>query len=685
MQLNDLFEQDKRLENIAAGLRQYAEDQNNAMKDIDPEGSMDYEFFMEIADYIESGNAEVIANLLDDADTEPRDYVMDLLVNGAPELAKAVAASTSGTLQSIFKRTGRMESTMTEQDIEFGPPTGRQQFPAGYASDARMIMYIVTDLLPRVRDDELARDVMNALDAIDNNRATKADINKVLSVFKAAKEQGLTKPYMDAVGKFDDTPEDDDEVDEATGTSLRPRPRPTNIGATGGDPMTGEPITRGIDPEDNYSPEDLARLTGQQPSSSAPATSPRPKMRPSGLGEEVVAEDAKGYVEYTINNALETVEKLERMFGNNNQLEKAVTEIGGDIAWFTDVRENLKALFTNIEELQYSALAHMEYGEQEDDDPVEEAFGNPEPTPSKHGYPANIDSLQAVKRRIESGRLDIADALVNSMIGKLMHDENNPDMDESAGRLSTTRQDGVSTTTSSTGRLRTTIDPDGKMTIEPAPAKKKAANEGAADDYIVAHAKQRMQGLAPEGREAFLANLEKSYPGIRKRIGEGWDDEDEGGASIEDIKDAIIRRMNANTDLMLKALEAAGNDPTKVLDAIEDVASFHEGADELGSSDISGMVRQVMQQLGVTEASNEDTIQRTMWEAVKRGIITMEQLEDPRVRAIVEKKLTKAETKERERIVKGMKKSKKGFKKSYGDDAEAVMYATATKLAKKNA
>ena len=628
MQLNDLFEQDKRLENIAAGLRQYAEDQNNAMKDIDPEGSMDYEFFMEIADYIESGNAEVIANLLDDADTEPRDYVMDLLVNGAPELAKAVAASTSGTLQSIFKRTGRMESTMTEQDIEFGPPTGRQQFPAGYASDARMIMYIVTDLLPRVRDDELARDVMNALDAIDNNRATKADINKVLGVFKAAKEQGLTKPYMDAVGKFDDTPEDDDEVDEATGTSLRPRPRPTDIGATGGDPMTGEPITRGIDPEDNYSPEDLARLTGQRPSSAAPATSPRPKMRPSGLGEEIVAEDAKGYVEYTIDNALATVEKLERMFGNNNQLEKAVTEIGGDIAWFTDVRENLKALFTNIEELQYSALAHMEYGEREDDD---------------------------------------------------------PDMDESAGRLSTTRQDGVSTTTSSTGRLRTTIDPDGKMTIEPAPAKKKAANEGAADDYIVAHAKQRMQGLAPEGREAFLANLEKSYPGIRKRIGEGWDDEDEGGASIEDIKDAIIRRMNANTDLMLKALEAAGNDPTKVLDAIEDVASFHEGADELGSSDISGMVREVMQQLGVTEASNEDTIQRTMWEAVKRGIITMEQLEDPRVRAIVEKKLTKAETKERERIVKGMKKSKKGFKKSYGDDAEAVMYATATKLAKKNA
>ena len=31
-----------------------------------------------------------------------------------------------------------------------------------------------------------------------------------------------------------------------------------------------------------------------------------------------------------------------------------------------------------------------------------------------------------------------------------------------------------------------------------------------------------------------------------------------------------------------------------------------------------------------------------------------------------------------------MKKNKKGFKKRYGDDAEAVMYATATKMAKEN-
>ena len=47
--------------------------------------------------------------------------------------------------------------------------------------------------------------------------------------------------------------------------------------------------------------------------------------------------------------------------------------------------------------------------------------------------------------------------------------------------------------------------------------------------------------------------------------------------------------------------------------------------------------------------------------------------------------MTKGEMNKREKIVKGMKKNKAGFKKRYGKDAEAVMYATATKNAMKDA
>ena len=49
-----------------------------------------------------------------------------------------------------------------------------------------------------------------------------------------------------------------------------------------------------------------------------------------------------------------------------------------------------------------------------------------------------------------------------------------------------------------------------------------------------------------------------------------------------------------------------------------------------------------------------------------------------------ERELSKGEEKEKERLVKGMKKNKSDFKDRYGKDAEAVMYATATKNAKKN-
>jgi hypothetical protein len=61
------------------------------------------------------------------------------------------------------------------------------------------------------------------------------------------------------------------------------------------------------------------------------------------------------------------------------------------------------------------------------------------------------------------------------------------------------------------------------------------------------------------------------------------------------------------------------------------------------------------------------------------------QLEDrvAKLEALLERSLTKGEEAKKEKNVKGMKKNKDDFKKRYGKDAEAVMYATATKNAKK--
>ena len=68
-------------------------------------------------------------------------------------------------------------------------------------------------------------------------------------------------------------------------------------------------------------------------------------------------------IDRTIMRSLDMVEKLEKLFGNNGAFEQAVAENGGDIGWFGDVRENLKTLYSNIEELHMGAVSHMDESE----------------------------------------------------------------------------------------------------------------------------------------------------------------------------------------------------------------------------------------------------------------------------------------------------------------------------------
>ena len=65
----------------------------------------------------------------------------------------------------------------------------------------------------------------------------------------------------------------------------------------------------------------------------------------------------------------------------------------------------------------------------------------------------------------------------------------------------------------------------------------------------------------------------------------------------------------------------------------------------------------------------------------KRFVVSKEDIQE--ALSTIERELTKGEEKKKEKYVKGMKKNKADFKKRYGKDAKAVMYATATKLAKK--
>jgi hypothetical protein len=68
---------------------------------------------------------------------------------------------------------------------------------------------------------------------------------------------------------------------------------------------------------------------------------------------------------------------------------------------------------------------------------------------------------------------------------------------------------------------------------------------------------------------------------------------------IEEIADAIKFRITANPETFEKILKHT--DMQTLLSTIESVAEFHAPMEELGSSDISAMVKEVMQDLGVKE------------------------------------------------------------------------------------
>jgi hypothetical protein len=76
--------------------------------------------------------------------------------------------------------------------------------------------------------------------------------------------------------------------------------------------------------------------------------------------------------------------------------------------------------------------------------------------------------------------------------------------------------------------------------------------------------------------------------------------------------------------------------------------------------------------------------EETQEEIVQVEVTDFDAVNGVTIETIEERTLTEPETKKKEEVVKSMKKGLTGFKARYGDDAKSVMYATATKIAKKD-
>ena len=133
---------------------------------------------------------------------------------------------------------------------------------------------------------------------------------------------------------------------------------------------------------------------------------------------------------------------------------------------------------------------------------------------------------------------------------------------------------------------------------------------------------------------------------------------------------AEVEAMESKEITKETILEEIRSDP-KLLDAIEKLT------DSIGELDVSidFLSAAFTGESGISIGAAQRQLGRAYRPKVRPAAAPMDEELD-------ERKLTEPEKKEKEKVVKGMKKSKSDFKKRYGKDAESVMYATATKIAK---
>ena len=136
-------------------------------------------------------------------DTSPREEIADQFQNelkkADPETFKKLYGNTT-TLSDINDE-GIEEADVDTGEVEFRPETGKEKYPAGYASDGAKIMHIVNDLMMRIKDENLWDQTMKSLNDLENGKGTKQDIQNVMKIYNSAKKQGLTQKYDDAVEK----------------------------------------------------------------------------------------------------------------------------------------------------------------------------------------------------------------------------------------------------------------------------------------------------------------------------------------------------------------------------------------------------------------------------------------------------------------------------------------------------
>ena len=136
------------------------------------------------------------------------------------------------------------------------------------------------------------------------------------------------------------------------------------------------------------------------------------------------------------------------------------------------------------------------------------------------------------------------------------------------------------------------------------------ASDMADEDQHVSSAGSTYGAAIPGGTENMLATTMED------------EDQEDLLASTEAIQSAIIRRILNSIDDHSELLKKAG--PEGIMNAASDVAGFHAPMEEIGSSDVSAMVREVYNEVGVDypqEVAEDKTLEEAFQRVFNEGAI----------------------------------------------------------------
>jgi len=69
-------------------------------------------------------------------------------------------------------------------------------------------------------------------------------------------------------------------------------------------------------------------------------------------------------IDNTFNKVMDDINRLQKAFQPNKNLEKAIAEVGGDISWLKEINESFDKLYDMLEEGHMGAVAHLQMDEE---------------------------------------------------------------------------------------------------------------------------------------------------------------------------------------------------------------------------------------------------------------------------------------------------------------------------------